>query len=142
MGAGSDILQVLARIEQKVDRILAARGGSSGPKVADDRDLDGKYGDEEIKKDPPRWQGGESFAGRRMSECSPEFLDCFAEFKDYCADRDEEKAALATGEEQEKKAKFARFSRISAARARGWAARLRSGWKRPGSDNNDELGWG
>ncbi len=137
MGAGNDILAVLSRIEAKLDRLLA--GGTGGADVAPASDLDSQWGDEEIRKDPPRWKGEESFQGKHMSECSPEFLDCFAEFADWKAERDEEKAAEATDPtEAEKKRKYSSYGRKTARRARGWAARKRSGWKPPQTVTPDE----
>lgn len=111
-------------------------GAQPGSQVASDQDLDGRYGDGEIKKDPPRWKG-DSHVGRRMSECDPAFLDVFADFKAWAADRDEEKAATLDGDEAEKKRKYAHFGRLDASRARGWAARLRSGWKSPNAPSPD-----
>ena len=99
-GAGRAILAVLARLEAKVDRLLAQQGGATAPGIASDADLDGQYGDEEVKKNPKRWTG-ESFIGRRMSECSPEFLDSLAGHFDYKAERDAEDAANAEDEETE-----------------------------------------
>ena len=132
MGAGEEILTVLRRIEQKLDRAIAG-GGGDGPEVAADADLDSQWGDEEVKKSPPRWRG-DDYAGKRMSECPPDFLDAFAEFKDYCADRDERKVG------DEKAQKYAGYNRRSAARARGWAKRLRAGWRRPGTAEPDAGG--
>lgn len=130
-GAGRAILAVLARLEAKVDRLLAQQRGATAPGIASDADLDGQYGDEEVKKNPKRWTG-ESFIGRRMSECSPEFLDSLAGHFDYKAEREAEDAANAEDEETANaKKKYAGYSRRSAARARGWAARLRAGWKPP-----------
>ena len=57
---------------------------AAAPAVAPDSDLDGQYGDEQIKKDPPRWKGSPT-APCRMSECSPEYLDELAEYADKLA---------------------------------------------------------
>lgn len=127
------------RLLRECHAMLTKLTAGAGGKVADDHDLDGQWGDEEIKKSPPRWKG-EDFANRRMSETSPDFLDCLADFNDWKAERDDEKAATLTGEEAEKKRKYAGYSRKSAARARGWAARLRSGWKSPTAAANPD-GW-
>lgn len=145
MGAGEDILRVLARIEAKVDALSKGGGASTQSAVAPDSDLDSEYGDEEIKKDPPRWKG-DTFAPCHMSEASADYLDCYAEFKDYCAEKDTEKAnelgASGDDEEAKKKLKYAGYGRKSARRARGWAARLRSGWKPPVSQQtNYSKGW-
>lgn len=142
-GAGRAILEVLARIEAKLDRVLAGGGGQAPALgVASDADLDGQYGDEEVKKDPPRWikNGGDAVAPIRMSECTPAYLDEVASFCDWKAAKEDEASAeaarvgkTATGDalatalktESDKK-KYAGYSRKSAARARGWAARLRA----------------
>lgn len=130
MGVGEEILRELRELHAKVDRLLTVPHSSGGATVADDRDLDSQWGDEEIKKDPKRWDGA-SHVGKRMSECDPAFLDAYAEFKDWAANMDEKKAKEASGDEAEKKEKYARYGRKTAARARGWSARLRSGWKPP-----------
>ncbi len=138
MGAGNDILTVLARIEAKVDRLLA--GGAAAPPPASDTDLDGQYGNEEIKKNPKRWDG-DSMVGRKMSECPPEFLDVLASHFDYKAEREAEDSVNATDDEtRASKKKYSGYSRKSAARARGWAARLRTGWKPPASEPSGD-GW-
>lgn len=139
-GAGRAILDVLARLEAKVDRLLAQQPAASGaPGIASDSDLDSEWGNEEVKKNPKRWQGVDH-AGRRMRECSPEFLDCLAEHFDYKAGKEaEDAAALTDADEASKKRKYSGYSRKSAARARGWAARLRAGWKPPAP--SDDAGW-
>ncbi len=91
------------------------------PEVANDADLDGKFGDPEIRHDPKRWNGP-SFKGKRFSEAPPEWLDEMASFKDWAAGQD---SAKKTPENDKK----AHYNRLDAARARGWAARKRAGWK-------------
>lgn len=81
--------------------------------IASDEDLDGKYGNPEIRRDPPRWQG-EPMVGRKFSECPPEYLDTLAGFNDWRADQDEKK-----GDPRSK------WARLDAGRARGWARRIR-----------------
>lgn len=121
--------------EEKIDRILAlvegmSNGGTATAKstageVADDFDLDGKYGDEDIRKDPSKkYWTGDSFVGRKMSECTAEFLDAFAKYKDACAYMNEKSGDV-------EKAKYIGYDRKSARRARGWAKRLRDGFKAP-----------
>ena len=105
----------LAAIEGRAP--TSASGGSeAGGGVASDEDLDGPHGNPKVKKDPPRWRG-QGFAGLCMSACTPEYLDVLAAFLDWRADREAE---------QSDKAKYARFSRLDAARARGWAKRIRA----------------
>lgn len=142
--AGRLILEQLARIEAKIDRLLGQQPASAAPGIAPDSDLDSQWGDEEVKKNPKRWQG-DSFAGRRMSECSPEFLDCLAEHFDYKAGKEAEDAqdSALTEEQRAAKKKYSGYSRKSAARARGWAARLRAGWKPPAPQGDASTdGWG
>ena len=112
MTGAEDIAEIL-RTVQRIEKMLLSKGTPSagvtttaGPAqgvCASDADLDGEYGDPEIRKDPPRWTG-ESFATRHYSQSTPEFLDNLAGFIDWKAGKD-------------------------AARARGWAKRLRAGWK-------------
>ena len=130
------------RIISRIADLRAGAPASQAPAIASDADLDGQYGDEEVKKNPKRWTG-ESFIGRRMSECSPEFLDSLAGHFDYKAEREAEDAANAEDEETANaKKKYAGYSRRSAARARGWAARLRAGWKPPAPQGDSSTdGW-
>jgi hypothetical protein len=141
-----EILVVLKEIRDgrgPAKRSTAAKPATNGApalggEVASDEDLDGKYGDPEIRKDPPRWDG-DSYAGHRMSQCSPEFLDAFAAFSDWKADRPRD------GDDP----KWQRYARKDATLARGWAARIRGGSKsgkpKPAEpeqtsyDTNDEI---
>ncbi len=81
--------------------------------VADDRELDSPMGNPQVRKDPPRW-GGDSMVGRTLSECSAEFLECFAEFKTYTGSNPRD---VPNG------AKYAEYDLKDAARARGHARR-------------------
>lgn len=132
MGAGEQILAELATINAKLDRLLAggASRGESNDDVAPISELDSDKGDREVRKDPPRWSG-EPIAPRRMSLCPPEYLDVVAEFYKWKADKDEAKAQTLDGKEREDKLKYASYDRKDAARARGWAKRMRDGWKSP-----------
>ena len=102
-------------------RAPAAAGGAGVEgEVADDADLDSEYGNPTIKFDPrERYWTGPSFVGYHFSETAPDYLDAQAKYLD----------AYAWGCEQdtdEKKRKGATYKRRDAARARGWAARLRA----------------
>lgn len=145
--AGKIILAELAAMEKRLNaRIDALRGavpaGGAANGVASDRDLDSEWGNEEVRKDPKRWKG-ESFAGKRMNECPPEFLDELAGHFDYKSEREAEDAATTDDEQVAKdKKKYSGYSRKSAARARGWAARLRAGWKPAAADaGENHEGW-
>ncbi len=115
------IVEVLERIESRPAAVAGAAPSGGGGEVASDADLDSKWGDVEIKRNPSRWKGP-SFEGKHMSECSPEFLDCLAELYDW-------KAANPRGYGNTTPEKAAQYARKDAARARGWAARIRNGWK-------------
>lgn len=121
------VAEQASRIEalERVIGGLAAVFGGGGADVADDDELDGKYGDPVVKKDPTTnyWKG-QSFLNKHLSECSPEYLDAFAKYRDVCAKMKEKDGTEA-------KKKYAAFDRRDAARARGWARRLRSGWVAP-----------
>jgi len=150
----AEILSTLKRILAKVDAIESrmsavgaafsgssqrrpSDGGSgSGGDVASDRDLDGQYGDPQIRFDPKRWveRGGDSFVGCRFSEAPAEYLDELASFLDWSAGRDEKS-------DDEKKRKNARYRRTDAARARGWAKRKRDGWQPAGGGNAAGADW-
>lgn len=125
------VFDQLDRIEGKLATKLSlvpAAPSSSGREVASDSDLDGKYGNEEIRKDPSgKYWNGDSFKGKRMSECSAEYLEAFAKYKDACAYMNEKSG-------DEAKAKYIGYDRKSAARARGWAKRVSDGFK-PASDS-------
>ena len=79
-----DMLSILNHVAAKLDNLehqlgagrtvtVGASAQSVAPQqqraaveIADDYDLDGLYGDPEIRKDPPRWSG-ESMVGKRYS---------------------------------------------------------------------------
>ena len=103
--------------------LKATGGGSPAGEVADDADLDGKFGDEPLRKDPTaKYWTGPSCVGQRMSECPPDYLDALAKYKDACAFMNEKNGDTA-------KAKYIEYDRRDAKRARGWAKRIRAGWK-------------
>jgi hypothetical protein len=83
--------------------------------VADDRDLDSEKGDPLIRKDPPRWQG-QSYAGCRYSQTEPQYLEVMADFLKWKAENPRDGADP----------KYAGYDLRDAARARGWALRVRT----------------
>jgi hypothetical protein len=132
-GLLGEILATVKRLEQKVD---AMKSTASSGDTASDRDLDGQWGNPIIRKDPKRWDASQgSYVGCKYSECPPEYLEAVAALKDWQAGMDDKKG----GEEDKRKAKFAR---LDAARARGWAQRLRNGWKAPEQKISDTFGDG
>lgn len=96
----------------------AATGGGDGA-IADDSDLDGEWGNPTIKYDPrERYWSGPSFVGYHYSETAPDYLDAMAKYLEAVA-------YMSAKDADEKSQKRAKYSAKDAARARGWAARLR-----------------
>lgn len=109
-------------LEQFVKGAPTAQASNSAParaggQIASDRDLDGQYGDPSIRKMPKGWEE-DDFTGFRFSETRPEFLDFLA--KDLAG-----LAEWLRGKGEPDKAKY---KELDAARARGWAKRLRAGY--------------
>lgn len=121
MGASEESLALLRRIAVAVETLAGAASAGSGGEVAPDRDLDSQYGNPEVKFMPRDWTG-RSYKGRKMSDCPPELLDMVAETFDYFARKAEE-----AGEVTSSGKPVAPYKRKDAARARGWAKRIRSG---------------
>lgn len=121
MGASEESLALLRRIAVAVEALAGASSVSGGGDVAPDRDLDSQYGNPEVKFMPRDWTG-RSYKGRKMSDCPPELLDMVAETFDYFARKAED-----AGEVTSSGKPVAPYKRKDAARARGWAKRIRSG---------------
>ena len=125
MTAGEEVVGLLRSIDASLKSILALRksgaGAAAGGNVASDRDLDGKYGDPKLAFNPRDWTGP-SFKGSTFSKCPPDLLDLVAEMYDYFAKQAEEKKEVTA-----KGKPVAEFKRADAARARGWAKRMRDG---------------
>ena len=111
----------LRRIEQKLDEVLKilkslpTTPGEYKKKTVDDADLDGKYGNPEVRLTPSKWSGPD-YKGWKFSDCPPDFLDMMSDMLDAIARKQAQDPA---------KAKFADWSAKDAARARAWAERLR-----------------
>ena len=127
-------LELLTSIDNSLKRLLAlstarahthGAGAPGGGAVASDRDLDGQYGNPDIRADPKDWTGP-SFKKRPMKECPAEFLDLYAEMKDYFGRKADE-----NGDTTDKGVPKSKYEFLDAARARGWAARIRSGRHTP-----------
>jgi hypothetical protein len=124
---------MLALAQQRTARARAAQP----PAIASDRDLDGKFGNPELKFNPRDWMGVK-FKGRRFSECPPELLDMIASTFDWFADQADQK-----GEQTNKGEPVSKYKRADAARARGWAKRIRDGKhvQKPAEATNAASGW-
>lgn len=130
----SNIEDRLDRIERKLDALLAAMKGASNGRPAapnaqasqgnqggvdGDVDIDGPRGDPEVRFMPKRWSGAD-YKGQKFSSCDPEFLDMLADAYEWFAQRDDESGAVDKNGSPKSK-----WSRLDAARARAWSARLR-----------------
>lgn len=125
----------MAAIEARLAALESARqpssagGAQSQQEVATDEDLDSQWGNPEIRFDPKRWTG-DSYVGKRMSECPPEYLRSLAGLLDWQARKRDE--AGDRGEVDAKgKIQTGHWKRKDAARARGWAARAEASAHRP-----------
>ncbi len=113
---------------------------ATAPKaVASDRDLDGRYGDPVLKFNPRDWSGP-SFKDRRFSECPPALLDMAAETLEWFGKQADEKDERTNSGKP-----VGDYKRQDAARARGWAKRLRAAGATNGHgasqpDAGDEFG--
>lgn len=118
-------LALEARVES-LEKAKPAAASGPAPKVdtsaiADDADLDSKYGDPRIKyglKEKYWKEQPDPHIGMAFSECPPEYLDATAKYLSAC----EYMARKEGGEANEKKA---RYKALDAARARGWSNRNR-----------------
>ena len=104
--------------------------------IADDYDLDSEWGDEQIRKDPPRWKGA-SFAGSKMSQCPSDYLRELASFFDWKAKKDAEQGTYVNKEGKTVETK-PQYAQKSAARARGWAKR-NEGLSTAAADSADDV---
>lgn len=84
-------------------------------RAASDAELDSRHGDQLVRLDPRDWTGP-SMKNKRMSQCPPDFLEMYAEMKDYFGSK---KEADPDPEVQKK----AGYERRDAVLARGWARR-------------------
>jgi len=135
--ADPDVLAVLRSIDSSLKQLVqiaqrrqqTSAAPVNGSTIAPDSDLDSQWGDPEVKFSPRDYSGTTDYKNRRMSECSPPFLDALAASYDYFAQKNTLEGNMASNGKPK-----ADYDRRSAARARGWAARLRSGWKPPAVD--------
>ena len=83
-----------------------------------DADLDKPRGNIKVGFDPRNWRGP-SHKGKRASDCSPEFLEAYAESLTWMAEHPK------TDPDGAVDLKKSSYNRLDAARARSWARRLR-----------------
>ncbi len=125
MSATDETLALLKSIDASMKILVSIaqrRQTANAPAVvASDRDLDGKYGDPVLKFNPRDWTGPD-FKLSRFSQCPPDLLDLVAETFDYFARKADE-----NNERTDKDKPVSDYKRADAARARGWAKRMRDG---------------
>lgn len=131
MSASEEVVALLKSIDASLKKLVTQQRGQE---IASDRDLDGQYGNPLVKFEPRDWTG-EPCKGRHFSECPAPFLDMLAETFDYFASQAEEKNEEHNGKP------VAPYKRRDAARARGWAKRVREG-KVPARSATDDFGGG
>ncbi len=119
-----DVIDTLKSIDASLKALLALQRGAQPALVASDSDLDGQWGDPVIRAKDPRDWTGESQLGKPFSECPAPYLDLVAARLDFFAEKADAEQALTTSGKP-----VAPYNRRDAARARGWAARIRRGWK-------------
>jgi len=134
------VIELLESIDNSMKQILKRSAAKQAPRVADDHDLNGKYGDPKVNFNP-RDYTGPSMKGRPMSECPAEFLDLYAEAKEFFGRKADEE-----GKTTNKGKPSAPYEFADAARARGWAKRIRDGKHRPkasaAAEPQTTPGWG
>ncbi len=124
---------------EKLDRILAIlerqpRAAAASPfppagGVAPDSELDSQYGDPVVERDPKLWtdKGGAAIAPCPMSGGPADWLDAVASFYDWQADRDVASGKTYIDKKTGEEKPSGGIQRKNAARARGWAVRVRAG---------------
>lgn len=118
---GTEAVELLRSIDASLKAIVRYLQATAPKPIAPDRDLDGPHGDPVLKFTVRDWTGA-SYKGRRFSECPAELLEMIAETLDYFAAQ-AEKTDERTGSGKP----VADYKRADAARARGWAKRVREG---------------
>lgn len=115
------VIALLESIDGSLKQLLARKRAAEPKPVASDRELDSKWGNPVVRFMPRDWTGP-SFKDCQMSECPPDLLDIVANTFDYFAQKAEEKDERANNGKPK-----AEYNRADAARARGWAKRIRDG---------------
>src|SRR5713101_6221290 len=121
--SGDQAIALLHSIDTTLKALLTLMRGNAPKEIATDADLDGQWGDPIVRAKDPRDWSHESQIGRLFSECSPEYLDLVAARLDFFAEKAEAEGTLTSSGKP-----VAPYNRRDAARARGWARRIRAGW--------------
>lgn len=142
MAASQDAVSLLTTIDlhlQSIDaslKTLVQQRRAEQPKtVASERDLLSKYGNPTLRFMPRDWTGA-NFKDRKFSECPPALLDMAAETFEWFASQ-----AEAKNERTDRGKPIADLKRLDAARARGWAQRIRDGKHVQTTSTTAPAGW-
>jgi len=119
--ATDDALILLRSIDASLKQLVKQSLQAQPKAIASDRELDSQYGNPVVKFNPRDWTG-DSFKGARFAQCPAPFLELLAETFDYFAQKAEETDKRANNGKP-----VAPYNRSDAARARGWAKRVREG---------------
>ena len=125
MAADRDtVVRLLTSIDASLKKLVGQQQAvlAAAPKpVADAKDLDSPHGDPVLRFTVRNWTGA-PYKGRRFSECPPALLDMIADSLEYFARKDDEENAVTNNGKPKSV-----YRRADAARARGWAKRMRDG---------------
>lgn len=119
--ATDEALALLRSIDASLKLLVKQQQAAAPKAVASDRDLDSKYGDPVLKFKPRDWTGA-TFKDRHFSQCPPDLLDLVADSLDWFGKQADEKGERTNGGKP-----VGDYKRSDAARARGWAKRIREG---------------
>ena len=119
----AELRSQLAAVHRDVSRLMTIMLARAEGAIAGRADLD-SGGDLVVAFDAKSWKG-ESCKGKRMSECPSDFLDHLARAFQAMGDKDRAANTLYKGKPS------APYQYRKAALCRGWALRLRLGWKPP-----------
>lgn len=133
--SSTEALDLLRSIDASLKQLLALHRVAQPKAVASDRDLDGSHGNPVVKFMPRDWTGP-SFKNRRFSECPVPLLEMIAETFDYFARVAEDKDERTSSGKP-----VADYKRQDAARARGWAKRIREGLVQPPAPEPAAAAW-
>lgn len=121
---GEEAVALLKSIDQSLKLLVGLMKVAKPKEIAGDSDLDSQYGDPIVNAKDPRDWTGPTQKGKRFSQCSSEYLELLASRLDFFADiAEKEGKTTAAGKP------VAPYNRRDAARARGWAKRVREGWE-------------
>jgi hypothetical protein len=89
--------------------------------VASVGDLEGRFGNPKVRRDPKRW-AGDSYVGALYSECPSDYLLVLAESLEYFAEKDSKKPDAKM---HNNGTFYWRYDMQNAALARGWSSQNR-----------------